>query len=257
MLGLIQYSNALVRNVSRNPSPSVSNLLLDSFSSSARATILCDARVTSLKRGTSLFEAGQVVKNVVFPSHGTMISLVILDEDGTAVEAGVVGDEGLAGLSAVFGMLPSSHVGVVQVAGDLLTVAADLVVRLFENDKQVQKTITGYAIYLLAQISQTALCNRLHNADERLARWLLMCRDRAGKDDLALTHELLAQMLGTRRSTVSLSAGTLQAAGLISYVHGRVTILDSNGLLEAACSCYKGLARLRSEYLPQFGQNVR
>jgi CRP-like cAMP-binding protein len=178
-----------------------------------------------------------------------MVSLVVLDEDGTAVEAGVVGNEGIVGISAVLGQLPAVHQAVVQIAGEAIALSAEVFARECEEDDSDQSRVLGYVAYLMAQISQTALCNRLHTADERLSRWLLMCQDRANGHELYLTHDLLAQMLGTRRSTVSLSAGTLQAAGLIRYIHGRLTIINRAGLQSAACSCYDGLQRFKTQYL--------
>jgi CRP-like cAMP-binding protein len=223
--------------------------LFDGFGASTRARLSRTMRIERLTRGMSLYQPGDVIPEFYLPLSGAMVSLVVLDEDGAAVEAGVTGNEGIVGVNTLLGRMPAAHQAVVQIAGEAIVIPGEPFLREFRKESAVQNRIFGYMAYLIAQISQTALCNRLHSAEERLSRWLLMCQDRAGQNELHLTHDLLSLMLGTRRSTVSLSAGTLQTAGLIRYVHGRLTIVDRAGLESAACSCYGGLRRLMTQYL--------
>jgi CRP-like cAMP-binding protein len=234
--------------MSRSPAKRT-NLLFNSLSDASRRRLEPHVRYMELDRGEVVFRPGEAVRRVIFPFVGTMASLLVVDEDGTGIEAGVVGCEGIVGIQASLGNVNAAHQCVIQIAGDAVSVPAEVLAWEFERDPSIQKRILRYIAYLLAQISHTALCNRLHPADERLARWLLMCQDRAQTNELYLTHELLAQMLGTRRATVSLSAGALQAAGLIRYVHGKLTIIDRAGLLSTTCSCYDALRRFEREYI--------
>ncbi len=231
--------------VASNP---IENRLLNSLDADVRARLLPNLSFVELHRGDVLVEAGENPAEVFFPLPGTMVSLVVANDDGTGVEVGVIGYEGLVGMSALLGESASPYQGITQIAGAAYRVKSELMLREFDHSASLRKRILRYANFLTAQSAQTALCNRLHPVEERLARWLLICQDRAGAETMNLTHELLSQMLGTRRSTVSLSASILQNAGLIRYLHGKVKILDRRGLERTSCSCYASLARQSAEF---------
>jgi len=215
------------------------NKLLASFDAEAQERLLACARVVEVRRGDILAAVGERPSNVHFPLLGTMLSLVVSNGDGVGIEVGMTGSEGMAGISAVLGDSPAPFQAVAQIAGQTLRLRSEILQQEFERSERVRTQILRFARFLLVQTSQTALCNRLHAVDERLARWLLMCQDRAHSETLHLTHELFAQMLGARRSTVSQSASMLQSAGLIRYIHGKVFVLDRRGLEAAACDCYR------------------
>jgi CRP-like cAMP-binding protein len=186
----------------------------------------------------NLHEPGQDVQYAYFPNRG-MISLVVGTEDGRAVEVGVVGREGFAGAALAVGLRTSSVREVVQISGDGFRVSAAAVERLMRNAPELRMTMGRYAVILGMQISQTAACNRLHSIEQRLARWLLVTRDRVESGFLPITHDFLATMLGTDRPTVSLAASTMQKKGILEYRRGAVKILDRAKLQEIACECYQ------------------
>jgi CRP-like cAMP-binding protein len=185
---------------------------------------------------TVLFEPGQVIDSVYFPLDG-VVSLVTALEDGAIVEVATVGNEGIVGV-------PLNHGGALavraisQVSGRALRMDADSFLSELDRNGPLNDLVRRYVQALFGQISQAAACNRLHSNEERLSRWLLMSHDRVGVDEFAITHEFLGQMLGSRRATVTLSAGLLQAAGLIRYHRGQVTIVDRIGLESVSCECY-------------------
>jgi CRP-like cAMP-binding protein len=184
-----------------------------------------------------LFEPDQPIRAVHFPLDG-VISLVTPLEDGAIVEVATVGNEGIVGVPLVLGGSLSVR-GISQVAGRSLRMEADAFLTECDRSPAFGDLVRDYTQALFSQISQAAACNRLHSNEERLSRWLLMSHDRVGVDEFVITHEFLGQMLGSRRATVTLSAGILQAAGLIRYHRGRVVIVDRPGLEEVACECYK------------------
>ena len=185
-----------------------------------------------------LHEPGQNVQYAYFPNRG-MISLVVVTEDGRTVEVGVVGREGFAGAALAVGLRTSSVREVVQIAGDGFRIGASAVEGLMRDAPEMRLTMGRYAVVLGMQISQTAACNRLHSIEQRLARWLLVTRDRVESAFLPITHDFLATMLGTDRPTVSLAASTMQKKGILEYKRGAVKILDRQKLQECACECYR------------------
>jgi CRP-like cAMP-binding protein len=185
---------------------------------------------------TVLFEPGQRVEAVYFPLNG-VISLVTPLEDGAIVEVATVGNEGVVGVPLVpHGSLAVRAIS--QVSGGALRMETGAFLAELDRRGAVHEIIQSYIQALFGQIAQAAACNRLHSNEERLSRWLLMSHDRVGLDEFAITHEFLGQMLGSRRATVTLSAGVLQAAGLIRYQRGHVTIVDRVGLEGVSCECY-------------------
>lgn len=190
-----------------------------------------------LKVKTVLFEPGEVVDAVYFPLDG-VVSLVTPLEDGAIVEVATVGNEGLVGVPVVLGGTLTVR-AISQVAGRSLTMATTAFLDEMAHSEPVARLVQNYVQALFGQISQAAACNRLHSSEERLSRWLLMSQDRVGQDQFPITQEFLGQMLGARRATVTLAAGILQKAGLVSYSRGNVRIVDRKGLEAAACECYR------------------
>jgi CRP-like cAMP-binding protein len=172
--------------------------------------------------------------------HNTaMASVLNLMEDGKSIEVGLVGKEGFVGLPSVAGFRTSPHRVITQGGGNAFRIGAKELRGALGARPLLGTALLRYSQRLILQTTQIAACKRLHEGDERLARWLLMTHDRIGRAELPLTQEFLAQMLGSRRASVSTSAITLQKAGLISYVHGKVEILNRKGLEKASCECYE------------------
>jgi CRP-like cAMP-binding protein len=184
-----------------------------------------------------LFEPGQVIDSVHFPLDG-VVSLVTPLEDGAIVEVATIGNEGIVGVPLVTGGSLAVR-AISQVAGRALRMEGAHFLAEVEGGSELGLLVHRYLQAFVGQIAQAAGCNRLHSNEERLSRWLLMSHDRVGVDEFAITHEFLGQMLGSRRATVTLSAGILQAAGLIRYHRGHVSILDRSGLEDVSCECYR------------------
>jgi len=167
-----------------------------------------------------------------------MISILAVQPDGKSVEVGLIGNEGFAGLPLLVGYRSSPTRMITQGDGSAYRCDADVLKQLVRQCPQLSQQLHRFSQQLAMQTTQIAACNRLHEVEERLARWILMTQDRLLSDTLPLTQEFLGQMLGTRRSSVTVSAGILQKAGLISYSRGNVTILNRKKLEAAACDCY-------------------
>jgi CRP-like cAMP-binding protein len=189
-----------------------------------------------------LFEPSQVIGAVHFPLNG-VVSLVTPLQDGAIIEVATVGNEGIVGLPLVPGGSLAVR-AISQVPGYVARMDAAMFLAEVGRGGQLGLLVQRYAQALFGQIAQAAACNRMHSNEERLSRWLLMSHDRVGVDEFAITHEFLGQMLGSRRATVTLSAGVLQAAGLIRYQRGHLTILDRGGLEEVACECSAVIKRV-------------
>jgi CRP-like cAMP-binding protein len=191
-----------------------------------------------LPRDLTLHEPGQVVNTVFFPEAG-ICSIVAAMEDGMTIEVGIIGRDGFVGAPVVLGADHSPNRSFMQIAGHGYKVKANILIEQAEASSPLRLCLLRSVQALIEQTAQTAACNRVHELHERLARWLLMCRDRVQSDRLHITHEFLATMLGTRRSSVTVAAGTLEKAGLISHKRGHETIANYRGLIDAACECYK------------------
>jgi CRP-like cAMP-binding protein len=196
------------------------------------------------KHGQILYQTDQTIDYVYFPDKG-MISLVSQMADGGSVEVGVVGFEGMAGLSCVLGVNQSPHEMIVQIQDGAARMPAHLLREEFKRGGVLQNVLLRYTQSLLLLTAQVAACNRAHAVEERLARWLLMCQDRCLCEDIPLTHELLATMLGVRRAGVTTAAHALQAEGLIHYARGHIQIANRQGLEDYACECY---AKIKAEF---------
>ena len=193
-----------------------------------------------------LYRAGQIIDYVYFPNGG-VVSITTPMLDGAEVETATVGVEGMVGLEVLLGDDAISPGEIVLQVPDTSAerLSAVALKRELARRGPVLQSLGRYTQTVIAQMMQSAACNALHQLPERCARWLLMTRDRVGQDQFELSHEYLANMLGVRRSSVTVVAGALQAAGLISYRHGHVTIADHRGLQDAACECY---AAIRGRY---------
>ena len=219
-----------------NATSSSENRILTALPEPERQELFGLVRNVSLPVRTVLFEPGAPIEALYFPTDG-VVSLVTPLHDGAIVEVATIGNEGIVGVPLVpLGALAVRAIS--QVAGHSLRIEAAAFLALFERSTVFQSLVAKYTQALFGQISQAAACNRLHSSEERLSRWLLMSHDRVGSDQFMITQEFLGQMLGARRSTVSVSAGILQRAGLIRYVRGHVTIVDRAGLEAVSCECY-------------------
>ena len=164
-------------------------------------------------------------------------------EDGRIVEVALVGNEGVAGLAAVLGQNVSAERAIVQIPNSGVRAKAAVIIDEFKRHGKLHDLFLTYANSLMRQIAQTAACNASHTVEERLSRWLLMCHDRVNSDELNLTQEFIAEMLGTRRATVNVAAVNLQSAGLIKYNRGRIRVVDLSGLGGFACECYEAVKK--------------
>jgi CRP-like cAMP-binding protein len=197
--------------------------------------------------GKVLIEMGEPMPHLYFPDGG-MASLLIRLEDGAAIEVGVVGKEGFAGLPALLGSTKAPHESMVQMPGKFTRIRTAIVLEEMRRSPALLDRVHRYSQAMYSQIAQTAVCNVHHALPQRLARWLLMAHDRAETDQLPLTQEFLSIMLAVRRPGVSIAANTLQQAGAISYHRGRITVLDRERLEQAACECY-GMAKEQFDQL--------
>ncbi len=193
-----------------------------------------------LAHGSVLYERGSSIKYLYFPNHA-MVSLVTEMNDGKIVEVGLVGNDGMTGVAAVMGENVSFERALVQIPDSGIRARLDVIQEEFNRGGALQTVLLKYAVVLTRQVSQTAACNASHTTEERLSRWLLMCHDRVEGPEVRLTQEFIAEMLGTRRATVSVAAITLQSAGLIKYNRGNITITDRPGLESFSCECYAAL----------------
>jgi len=192
----------------------------------------------SFALGEVIYESGGRQSHIYFPTTA-IISLLYLMENGSSAEMGVAGCEGLVGVALFMGGGTVPNRAVVQSAGAAFRMKTKVLQEEFTRGGTFQRLLLRYTQALMTQMSQTAVCNRLHTVEQQLCRWLLLSRDRLQTDELVMTQELIANMLGVRREGVTHAAGRLQESGLISYVRGRITILDRRGLESAVCECYR------------------
>jgi CRP-like cAMP-binding protein len=216
----------------------IANRVLASIPAREYQRLRVQLEPTELEFGQVLYEPGESIRFVYFPIDCLVSLLTAVDKHRT-LEVGMVGNEGMAGMPFILGVGVSGVRALVQGAGGALRMASDNFRTEFDRNRSLQQALFRYTYALMAQISQTAACNRFHEAEARLARWLLMTRDRVGSDEFPLTHEFLAHMLGLRRVGVTQAASTLRRRKLIGYHRGTVQIRDAKGLEAACCSCYR------------------
>jgi CRP-like cAMP-binding protein len=212
--------------------------------------LLPNLEFVRLKLHQVLHEAGETLKSGYFCNAG-MFSVLTVTPDARPVEVGLIGKEGFSGVPLIAGFRTSHTRAVVQAEATAFRLDASVFRTALRQCPKLERQLQRYSQVMAMQVEQIATCNRLHGTEERLARWLLMTADRVGSDALPLTQEFLAQMLGSTRSTVTVSAGILQKAGMISYSRGTVNILDRNTLEAAACDCYAALQRQTREWQGQ------
>jgi CRP-like cAMP-binding protein len=188
-----------------------------------------------------LYQPEQDIDHLYFPRSG-VVSAVKGFQNGDVIEVATIGPEGIVGVPLLLGARTLGSRHIVQVAGHGVRIEAGVFQRLIEQMPDFRALLLRSTMALLHQVSQTAACNRAHSVDERCARWLLMTHDRVNEPSFSLTQEFLAQMLGVHRPTVSVAAGMLQKAGMISYVRGKIKILDRAALEAASCECYAVIA---------------
>lgn len=213
------------------------NRILASLPPASLAAIKPHLSVVELKHTAVLVQALGSVEHVYFP-HSGVISLVVEMQEGEMIETAMVGNDGAQGAASALDGKVSLHKAIIQVPGVASVMTADKARQIALTDDALRSLLIRHEQVLFASAQQSAGCNASHLVEARMCRWLLRMRDLAG-DELPLTQEFLAQMLGVRRSSVSLVAATLQAAGLIKYRRGNVRILDVDGLREASCECYE------------------
>ncbi len=216
----------------------IANRILASLPARTYQRIHAQLELAPLAFGQVLYQPGKAIRHVYFPID-CLISLLTAVDKRRSLEVGMVGNEGMAGMPFILGVGVSGVRALVQGQGTALRMAAAPFRIEFARNRPLQEALYRYTYALMAQISQTAACNRFHDAEQRLARWLLMTRDRVGSDEFALTHVFLAHMLGLRREGVTNAATTLRQRRLISYNRGVIKILDAERLGTTSCSCYR------------------
>ena len=215
----------------------VSNLVLLSLPDKEYNLLRPHLEPTDLPQHKILQEPGEKIEFAYFLNDG-MTSLVALSHDGRSVEVGIVGKEGMVGMSLTEGLRLEIFRAIMQMAGGGMRIRAEVFQDILLSAPALRSQLSRFALMHGMQVAQLAACNRLHGIDQRLARWLLMCQDRFDSQLLPLTHDFLAQMLGTGRPSVSLAAGMLENAGLIENLRGTVKILNRKSLEAVACECY-------------------
>lgn len=227
------------------------NRLLGALAPGDREFVESFLELVHLGRGEVLVEPGDEVVQTHFPLPGAMISLVVELSSGQTVEAATVGREGAIGGIVSAGHKPAFARAVVQVAGLALRLETDRLEEAKERSPRLRDLFARYADALLAQVLQSVACNALHSIEARCSRWLLSTQDRVGGDEIVLTQEFLADMLGVHRTTVNGVAGALQEQGLIRYSRGRIAILDRPRLKQHSCECYAAVERHFARVLPE------
>lgn len=215
------------------------NRLLAALPVAEYQRLVPDLELIELPLKQVLYNPGEPITHVYFP-HYAIVSLVYTLEDGSTSEVGLVGNEGMAGLPVILGSNTSTTTAIVQVAegGGGMRMTAGRCKAEFDRGGSLQSLLLRYTQALFTQVTQTAACNGHHSVEERLARWLLMVSDRMKSDTFLLTQEFISQMLGVRRSGVTVAAGTLSQAGMLRYSRGQITIRNREDLEATACECY-------------------
>ena len=214
------------------------NHLLEALPTSDYERLAAHLELAPMKLGEVLYESGAKLRHVYFPTT-SILSLLYVMEDGASAEIAVVGNEGMLGISLFMGGETTPSRAVVQSEGHAFRLKAELLKNEFGRFGPTMHLLLRYTQALITQMAQTAVCNRHHSVDQQLCRWLLLSLDRLATNELSMTQELIANMLGVRREGVTEAAGKLQDVGLIRYYRGRITVLDRPGLEARACECYQ------------------
>jgi CRP-like cAMP-binding protein len=227
----------------------IRNRILAALPEAEFAILAGDLARVDLRIGETLHRAGDPIMQVYFPEIGFISALSVLS-DGSPLEIGLIGAEGVAGVSVILGATNSYSETMCQTGGGAHRLSVSAFKEAVAHAPRFRDLLLRYVHVFGVQVAQTAACNAHHDLAQRLARWLLAAHDRSGVPELSLTQDLIAVMLGVRRSTVSIAAGMLQKADVIRYQHGRITILDRVGLENSACECYEAVV---SEYRHMMG----
>jgi CRP-like cAMP-binding protein len=226
------------------------NHLLAALPAADYARLLPELELVPLSLGWAVYEAGSQLAYVYFPTT-SIISLLYVMEDGSSAEIAVAGNDGLVGIALFMGGESTPSRAVVQSAGYGYRLKAAVLQREFKRGGELQHLALRYTQALITQMAQTAVCNRHHSVEQQLCRWLLLSLDRLPSNKLSMTQELIANMLGVRREGVTEAAGNLQAAGLIQYSRGHITVLDRPKLEKRVCECYAVVKRESDRLLPK------
>ena len=222
----------------------IDNHLIAALPEEDRLRLLPQMEWVEMPLGQVLYEAGRTLSHVYFPTT-SIVSLLYVMESGASAEIAVVGNDGIVGISLFMGGESTPSRAVVQSAGEGFRLKASTIKEEFNRAGTAMHLLLRYTQALITQMAQTAACNRHHSVDQQLCRWLLLSLDRLAGNELVMTQELIANMLGVRREGVTESAGKLQKLGLIRYARGRITVLDRAGLESGSCECY---AVVKKEY---------
>ncbi len=230
------------------PDP-LQNHLLGALPAAVRERLFPKLELVPLPLGKVLYESGDTLRHVYFPTD-SIVSLLYVMENGASAEISVVGNEGLIGISLFMGGESTPSRAIVQSAGSAYRLPGTLLKEEFNRHADLQLLLLRYTQALITQMSQTAVCNRHHSVDQQLCRWLLLSMDRLPSNQLTMTQELIANMLGVRREGVTEAAGKLQRQGVIHYSRGAITVLDRPTLETLACECYAVVKRETDRLLP-------
>lgn len=222
----------------RSPRETTRNRLLATIPDEVYYRLQPDLEPIRLDLGNVIYEAHQPLSHVYFPTTA-IVSLLYTMENGSSAEMGIVGCDGVVGIAVFMGGDTTPNRAVVQSAGDALKLELKHFRRELRRTSELHRLLLLYTQSLLTQMSQTAVCNRLHSVEQQLCRWLLLSHDRLESNELIMTQELIANMLGVRREGVSVAAHNLQNAGVIRYKRGHITIVDRSGLESRVCECYQ------------------
>jgi len=228
------------------------NYLLRSLSEEDLLRLLPKFETGSFKLGEVLYESGGKIDFALFPTT-TVVSLLYLMENGATAEIGIVGNDGLLGSALYLGGETTTNRAIIQSAGEGLLMTPKALREEFASGGRFQDLLLRYTQAMMTQISQTAVCNRLHAVEEQLCRWLLLSHDRLNTDSLVMTHDLISNMLGVRREGVTLAAKKLASRNLIKNTRGTIRIVDRIGLEEAVCECYE---IVNTEYNRLLGRGI-
>ena len=228
------------------------NHLLDALPAADYARLLPDLELTPMPLGWAVYESGGKLGYMYFPTT-SIVSLLYVMEDGASAEIAITGNDGLVGVSLFMGGESTPSRAVVQSAGEGYRLKAGILKREFALGGQFAHLALRYTQALITQMAQTAVCNRHHSVDQQLCRWLLLSLDRLSSNELTMTHELIANMLGVRREGVTEAAGKLQDAGVIRYRRGHIKVLDREKLEGLSCECYAVVKKETDRLLPYLG----
>jgi CRP-like cAMP-binding protein len=226
------------------------NYLLATFSPAERERLYPNLELVPMPLGKVLYESGDQLRYVYFPTN-SIVSLLYVLADGASAEISVVGNEGLIGIALFMGGESTPSRAIVQSAGSAYRLNGQLLKDEFHRNGEVQLLLLRYTQSLITQMAQTAVCNRHHSVDQQLCRWLLLSLDRLASNQLVMTQELIANMLGVRREGVTEAAGKLDRLGVIRYARGRITVLDRPKLEELCCECYAVVKKESDRLLPR------